>query len=100
MMSVNTGQSPDGCMSKHRGKHPGPDNMAYRVDPGVLREYRENGAVCLRGVFSPDWVDKVSKGIEKNKARPSRYSESLVGEGGPGAYFNYCSWTGLNQVSY
>ncbi|XP_035681378.1 probable phytanoyl-CoA dioxygenase isoform X1 [Branchiostoma floridae] len=72
--------------------------MAHAVDPEVLREYRENGAVCLRNVFSADWVDKVRKGIEKNKAHPSRYSESLVGEGGPGAYFNdYCNWRSIPE---
>eukprot|EP00058_Branchiostoma_floridae_P027272 XP_002612763.1 hypothetical protein BRAFLDRAFT_97256 [Branchiostoma floridae] len=37
-------------------------------------------------------------GIEKNKAHPSRYSESLVGEGGPGAYFNdYCNWRSIPE---
>eukprot|EP00058_Branchiostoma_floridae_P025675 XP_002611165.1 hypothetical protein BRAFLDRAFT_88436 [Branchiostoma floridae] len=72
--------------------------MAHAVDPEVLREYRENGAVCLRNVFSQEWVDKVRKGIEKNQARPSRYSESLVGEGGPGAYFNdYCNWRSIPE---
>eukprot|EP00058_Branchiostoma_floridae_P027274 XP_002612765.1 hypothetical protein BRAFLDRAFT_97254 [Branchiostoma floridae] len=99
--------------------------MAHAVEPEVLREYRENGAVCLRNVFSQEWVDKVRKGIEKNKAhpssyseslfafivaplstpgieknkaRPSRYSESLVGEGGPGAYFNdYCNWRSIPE---
>ncbi|XP_078682522.1 putative phytanoyl-CoA dioxygenase [Branchiostoma floridae x Branchiostoma belcheri] len=71
---------------------------ACRVDPEVVREYRENGAVCLRGVFSADWVDKIRNGIEKNKASPSRYSESLVGQGGPGAYFNdYCNWRSIPE---
>lgn len=55
--------------------------------------FDKDGAVCLRGVFSQEWVKKVAAGIETNLQNPSRYSECLRASGGPGSYFNdYCNW--------
>ena len=37
-----------------------------------------DGAVVLRGTFSPHWVETVRAGIESNLARPSQYHERLA----------------------
>eukprot|EP00058_Branchiostoma_floridae_P027282 XP_002612773.1 hypothetical protein BRAFLDRAFT_97246 [Branchiostoma floridae] len=61
-----------------------------RLLPGVGGQGQEGLHLML--LLSP------TPGIEKNKAHPSRYSESLVGEGGPGAYFNdYCNWRSIPE---
>ena len=50
------------------------------------------GAVHLKGVFSPHWVDVVAAGIARSVREPSGHSQSLRG-GGQGAYFNdYFNW--------
>ncbi|XP_067119336.1 probable phytanoyl-CoA dioxygenase [Centruroides vittatus] len=64
----------------------------------VINEYRKNGAICLRRVFDQKWIYKVKCGIEKNLLEPSKFSESLKGEGDPGNYFNdYCNWTKIPE---
>lgn len=44
----------------------------------VVEQYERDGAVLLKGVFSPSWVIKVQDGIMKNLEKPSQYSERLV----------------------
>ncbi|XP_070565051.1 probable phytanoyl-CoA dioxygenase [Ptychodera flava] len=69
------------------------------VTEDIIREYEENGAVCLRGVFNNYWVDMARKGIEKTLANPSQYSENLKGPTGPGRYFNdYCNWKKIEEL--
>ncbi len=36
------------------------------VSDADIRAYREDGAVCLRGVFAPRWRDLAARGIEYN----------------------------------
>lgn len=55
--------------------------------------YQQNGAVCLRNVFSPYWLERVSEGIARNLAAPSKYAESLTAAGASARFFNdYCNW--------
>lgn len=37
----------------------------FQITPEQVAEFQQNGAVCLRQVFSPDWVRRVEKGVEK-----------------------------------
>ncbi len=37
-----------------------------------IRDYEANGAVCLRGVFAPDWIARVREGIARELAAPGR----------------------------
>ncbi|KAF6032641.1 hypothetical protein EB796_009058 [Bugula neritina] len=65
----------------------------FQITAEQVAEFQQNGAVCLRQVFSPDWVRRVEKGVEKVLQSPSAWSESLSAEGGSGKYFNdYCQW--------
>ena len=43
------------------------------VCAAAVEEYARQGAVCLRGVFSPRWVDAVRDAIEWNLQHPSQY---------------------------
>lgn len=72
--------------------------MTYTLDPALISEFEENGAVCLRKVFDRRWLDSISRGIEKNLQQASQYSESIRISGGPGAYFDdYCNWQRIEE---
>lgn len=47
-----------------------------RLPPDTITEreivsFQENGAICLREVFSKRWIDLLRKGIEHNRLHPS-----------------------------
>jgi ectoine hydroxylase-related dioxygenase (phytanoyl-CoA dioxygenase family) len=70
------------------------------VDAETVKRYQEDGAVCIRNVFEPKWVEKVAEGIKENLQHPSEYSEKLKTDGGPGYYFNdYCNWRNIEPFS-
>ncbi|XP_033107258.1 uncharacterized protein LOC117109121 [Anneissia japonica] len=63
------------------------------VSQSDIDAYKRDGCVCLRDVFSLDWIEKIKIGISTNKANPSVYSENLLGSQGDGYYFNdYGNW--------
>jgi len=68
--------------------------MASRlVSESDICRFAEDGAVCLRGVFSRQWVEMVRRGIDSNMANPSPFGESLKDREEEGAYFDdYCNW--------
>ncbi|GBN56369.1 hypothetical protein AVEN_173548-1 [Araneus ventricosus] len=69
-----------------------------KIDQKLIDEYEQNGAVLLRGVFDPIWIDLIRNGIEKILADPSCYSEKLKGETGDGHYFDdYCNWQRIEE---
>ncbi len=51
------------------------------VEDSLVERYQRDGAVLLPGVFSDAWVDKVRRGIARNLAQPSQYSERLTVSG-------------------
>ncbi|XP_002738455.1 uncharacterized protein LOC100372635 [Saccoglossus kowalevskii] len=73
--------------------------MTSEITEDNIREFQQNGAICLRGVFDDQWIELVKRGIEKNLADPSpEYSENLKGDKGPGSYFNdYCNWERFDE---
>jgi len=72
--------------------------MVGGVTDEDIRRYEEYGAIVLRNVFSPSWLQKVSRGIEVNLEHPSMYSEKLAVEEGQGSYFNdYCNWQDIPE---
>lgn len=63
-----------------------------------IKSFQEDGAIHLKGMFSQHWIEEVKKGIEKNLANPSQYSERLALKEGQGHYFNdYCNWQKIPQ---
>ncbi len=58
-----------------------------------LATYRRDGAVCLRGVISPGWVDRLRDGVATNMADPSPLAHHYTPADQPGGYFgDYCNW--------
>ncbi|XP_076031766.1 uncharacterized protein LOC143019692 [Oratosquilla oratoria] len=75
-------------------------NFTRFLTPEALEDYRRDGAVVLRGVFEDHWIEAVRRGIAKNLAKPSQYSEALRVKEGEGAYFNdYCNWSWIEEFS-
>lgn len=57
------------------------------VGDSETEAYERDGVVCLRGVFSPHWVEVVARGIERNMGAPGPRGGSLTPADEPGAYF-------------
>jgi len=47
-----------------------------------VQRFEADGAVCLRGVFSDEWVELARRGIERNLAQPSPFFRNLARDGG------------------
>lgn len=63
------------------------------ISDTAVKTYQEDGAICLRGVFDPHWIEAVRAGIRANLMAPSPYFESLRAEGSKGAFMDdYCNW--------
>lgn len=59
-----------------------------KIDESIIEKYQQNGAVCLRNVFSKEWRDIVAEGIEKNLASPGPLGETLTSDGSDAYYFD------------
>jgi ectoine hydroxylase-related dioxygenase (phytanoyl-CoA dioxygenase family) len=56
-------------------------------------DFRRDGAVCVRGAFSPEQVALVERGIERNLAEPSERALVASRPGDPGRFFeDFCNW--------
>lgn len=63
------------------------------VDPSMIEAFRRDGAVMLRGVADPDWLERLRAGVAENIARPGPYGITYTGDGAAGLYFgDYCNW--------
>jgi ectoine hydroxylase-related dioxygenase (phytanoyl-CoA dioxygenase family) len=55
--------------------------------------YREDGAVCLRGMFDRGWLDLLAAGVERNLAEPGPHARHYTPPGRPGRFFgDYVNW--------
>lgn len=52
-------------------------STSIQVTEDQIRDYQENGAVCLRGVFSKKWLDLADLGIQINMKQPSPFHDWL-----------------------
>lgn len=70
-----------------------------KIDDKLIEEYQENGAVCLRNVFSREWLELAAQGIEKNIASPSPLGEKLKGDKSDAYYFDdLCNWRRFPEI--
>ncbi len=57
------------------------------------RAFDRDGAVVLRGLFSPEWIDRLRRGIDDNLASPGPMAATYTDEDKIGQYFgDYCNW--------
>lgn len=77
-----------------------PSNDLEKVKDDTVLRYQQDGVVCLRGLFSKYWLDKVRKGIQKNLLQPSEYSDKITSKDGKGVYFNdYMQWRNFEEFA-
>ncbi len=68
------------------------DTQEALIDAQVCATYRNEGVVCLRGLFT-DWLDCLKRGVEKNLADPSPLASDHRRAKGSGEFFeDYCNW--------
>lgn len=54
----------------------------------AYKDFNENGAVCLHGIFDEHWLNACERGVLKNLKSPSKYCDWLVDADGKGLFFN------------
>jgi hypothetical protein len=63
-----------------------------------LEAFRRDGAVCVRGAFSPEEVALVERGIERNLAEPSRRAIVASRPDDPGRFVeDFCNWRSIPE---
>lgn len=71
-----------------------------QLSDDLIEEYDVRGVVCLRNVFSSEWVETVKRGIDWNITHPGPLSLRLKVNDEPkeGAYFfDICSWQRIQE---
>ncbi|WGY70738.1 phytanoyl-CoA dioxygenase family protein [Burkholderia cepacia] len=69
------------------------DRVAQAVTPELIAAFREEGAVCIKGIFSPDEVAALRAGIDANLAQPSERAKVASQPDDPGWFFeDFCNW--------
>ena len=64
----------------------------------TLRQFKENGVVALRNVFSVGWVQKLRLGLEYNILKPGPYFREYTKAGSAGRFFgDYCNWRRIKE---
>jgi len=67
---------------------------ADRLDPGLVKAFRADGAVCLRGLLLAAEVDLLRAGIDANLKRPSPRAKVASRAGDPGWFIeDFCNWS-------
>jgi ectoine hydroxylase-related dioxygenase (phytanoyl-CoA dioxygenase family) len=64
----------------------------------AAEDFRRDGAVCVRGAFSPEEVALVERGIERNLAEPSERALVASRPDDPGRFFeDFCNWSRIPE---
>ena len=64
----------------------------------LVEDFTRNGAVCVRGQFSLEWLDTLARGVEKNFAEPGPDHTVYTPPGKPGGFYDdYCNWDRIEE---
>lgn len=66
--------------------------MSIKLPNTLIKDFEQNGAVCIRSAFDLKWIALLKKGIEKNLKNPSPYAETLVDKKQSVFFNDYCNW--------
>ena len=68
------------------------------VDDATVAAFRRDGAVVVRGLFTPDEVATVERGIERNLAEPGPMFKVASRDDDPGSFVeDFCSWQRIEE---
>lgn len=63
------------------------------ISEDMVTQYEQDGAVCVRGLFSQAWLELLAAGLERNLADPGPLAKFYTDAGQPGFFFgDYCNW--------
>jgi ectoine hydroxylase-related dioxygenase (phytanoyl-CoA dioxygenase family) len=72
---------------------------SFDITPEDLETFDRDGLVCLRGVVTPEWVDVLRAGVERDLNAPGENVEVYTKPGDPGYFFNdFDLWTHIPQM--
>jgi hypothetical protein len=64
-----------------------------KVKDAERNAYREDGVTVLRGLFTPEWLERLREGVDENLKNPGPMSSTYTDDGKAGRYFgDYCNW--------
>lgn len=74
------------------------------VSPDQITHYHREGFVVLRGVLSPETLEKIEQGVEKNLSQPSQWSNDYTTQANPdapkGRFFDdYVNWQSISEFA-
>ncbi|MBM3546481.1 MAG: phytanoyl-CoA dioxygenase [Alphaproteobacteria bacterium] len=68
------------------------------VSQRKIDDFRRDGAVCVRGLFSPDEIERCRAGIAKNMAAPSHRAIVASQPDDPGYFIeDFCNWQRIDE---
>ena len=63
------------------------------ISEQITRAFESDGVICLRGVFSEQWISDLAQGVAENFEHPGPYSTQYTPSGQPGGFYDdYCNW--------
>ncbi|MCW5770685.1 MAG: phytanoyl-CoA dioxygenase family protein [Rhodospirillaceae bacterium] len=60
---------------------------AIAIADADIAAYARDGVVCLRGLFGPDWVERLRVALARNMANPGPWHRSITKPGQPGNFY-------------
>lgn len=67
--------------------------LAATIDPAVVEAFRRDGAAVLRGALSPDWIEALGAGVERNRTSPSPWAHWYTNpDESVGFWSDYVTW--------
>ena len=68
------------------------------LDQAAIDAYERDGAIVVRGLFTPEEVAKVERGIEKVLADPGPMAKVASEDDDPGRFFeDFCNWQRIGE---
>ncbi|MCZ6721350.1 MAG: phytanoyl-CoA dioxygenase family protein [Proteobacteria bacterium] len=65
-----------------------PETSNIEIGDELIESYDRDGAVCLRGVIAPHWIELLRQGVERDLDEPGPHVEIYTKDGDPGLFFN------------
>ena len=70
----------------------------YVVSAGDRAAFERDGAVCIRGLFTPEELFLAARGIEQNLQSPSEHAKVASTPDDPGFFFqDFCNWERISE---
>lgn len=70
----------------------------YVVSAGDRAAFERDGAVCIRGLFTPEELVLAARGIEQNLQSPSEHAKVASTPDDPGFFFqDFCNWERISE---